>query len=104
MLQIDSAILLEEFRAIKLPKNERAFVDNARRSLQQNGDLMLAIKKELRLLARRYVRQLKALRIAREKAKKTVSLKKLGISSSEAARRVKARQQEEKENKNDFGF
>ncbi len=104
MLQIESGELLEEFRAIKLPKDVRAFVDNARDMLQECGDLPLGIKSELRAIAKRYGRQLRMLRESREKARRTVSMKKLGISQRRANELAENRRRAVEAQKNDLGF
>lgn len=104
MLQIETAFLLEEFRAIKLPVECRKMVDGYREKLQRNGDLLVSEKSEIRNLAKRYKKQLDALRLAREKAGRTVALKKLGLTISEANRRAAERKKKIEESKNDFGF
>ena len=104
MLQVETAVLLDDFRAIKLPGNVRKQVDAIRKMLQENGDIPLEKKRQVRDIARRYKKQLNMLRESRERGRKTLALKKLGIKRSEAEALAKEREAQKDAERNDMGF
>lgn len=103
MDQIGVKILLDELKCIKLPKDSRAFVNEA--SLQfSSGNLSMDIVLRIQAVARRYKDLLVELRLSRERAKKSLWKKNNGVSDEKMNLLVKARREKEEAEKADLGI
>lgn len=96
--------LLDDLRSVKLPSNTRAFVDRCRDSIQSNGDIPLDDKRKIREIGRRYSVQLNALHAARERARRTNSLKRMGITQEQANEMIANRRKAEDDARMDTGL
>lgn len=96
--------LLRDFRSIKLRKPQRDFVNEARAEFETNGALPRETVARLREMASNYSRQFKELYDARERARETNGLRRLGITRAEAERRSRERERCETEMANDLGI
>lgn len=103
MDQIGLKILLGELKCVKLPKDCRAFVNEA--ALQfSSGNLSTNIVLRIQAIARRYKDRLEELRTAREKAKRSLWKKNNGVTEGELAKLVNARRAKEEAEKSDLGI
>jgi hypothetical protein len=103
MDQIGLKILLDELKCIKLPKDSRVFINEA--SLQfSNGNLSTNIVLKIQAIARRYKDSLEELRLAREKAKRSIWKKDNGVTEGELAQIVNARRAKVETEKSDLGI
>lgn len=96
--------LLDDLRSVKLPSNTRAFVDRCRDSIQSNGDIPLDDKRKIREIGRRYSVQLNELHAARERAKRTNGLRRLGITNKQAQEMIAIRRKAEADARLDTGL
>ena len=96
--------VIHDLKSIKLPGDVRERVLFLIDKLKSSGDISIGEKKEIISIAKRYDRSLKNLYNAREKGRKTLALKKLGITRSKADELVMKREDEKKERREDLGF
>jgi len=103
MDQIGLKILLDELKCVKLPKDSRVFINEALLQFS-NGNLSTDIVLRIQAVARRYKDRLEELRLAREKAKKSLWKKNNGVTEGELTRIVNARRVKEEAEKADLGI
>lgn len=96
--------LMNGLRSIKLREIERQYVLDSIRLLSDNGDLSISRKIKIREIGNRYSVALKKLYKAREKAKKTNNLKRLGISVTRSNELVAHRRAEIEKRRIDRGI
>lgn len=96
--------ILRDLRSIKVPPAIRSYINESRSFFEANGALPIETQMRLRQLCNQYKRQMRELHSARARARKTNGLRALGISRSEAAKRVEARRAAEEARKKDVGF
>ena len=77
-------IMLEELRFIKLKPKARSIVDEARKMLQDNGNVPLSVVSSVRKVYKSYSKRLKEVAEARENGRKSIARSKMGITSDEA--------------------
>lgn len=104
MIEVSIVELLDDFKAIKLSKSNRVFVNECRGQLQYAGDLPYDKKRQLRTLARYHHRSLKELREARARARKTNGLKQMGLTMREASKLAAEKRVREDAAKADTGL
>jgi hypothetical protein len=103
MDQIGLKILLDELKCIKLPKDSRVFVNAA--ALQfSSGNLSTDIVLRIQAVARRYRDRLEELRLAREKAKRSLWKQNNGVTEGELAQIVNAKRAKDAAAKSDLGI
>lgn len=76
---------LRDLRSVKLRPEQRAFVDRARAVLEATGGIPLDVRMDLRRLCSCYAKQLTELHRARERARITNGLRKVGLTRADAA-------------------
>lgn len=96
--------VLKDLQSIKVPPKTRDYIDRARMYLQGEGGIPGDVQMQLRRIYNRYKKQVRELHSARARARKTNGLKSLGISSSEAAKRVERRKAADEARRRDVGF
>lgn len=79
------ANMLRDLRSVKMSEARRQFVDRTRGHFEATGALSLESLVQLRQVCRFYGRQLADLHAARERARITNGLRRIGMTRDEAA-------------------
>jgi len=87
-----------------MSKARRDFVDRARDRFESTGSLALETRMKLREFCVLYTKQMKELHAARERARITNGLRKIGMTRAEAAEIRNRRLEEERELRSDLGI
>lgn len=98
------ANILRDLRSVKMDKARRAFVDRTRDGFESTGAISLEVLIKLRKLCATYSRQLSELYQARERARITNGLRKIGMTRSEADAIRDKRLDAEREMRSDLGI
>lgn len=96
--------MLSDLKSIKLQPEDRTFVLAAVETFRGQGGVGPQTRDRLIELHRRHRRQIREVNEAREKARYTNGIKKLGLTRGEVAERAKARSQEEDRARSDLGI
>jgi hypothetical protein len=103
MDQIEVDILIGELKCIKLRSDERAYVDASAVQFK-NGNFSNSVVLRIQAIARRNKVKLEELRVAREKAKRSIWKKKNGVTEEQLADLVNAREAMKSAKKSDLGI
>ena len=96
--------MLRDLRSVKMRPRERADVDRLRARFQQTGAVSSNDERWLHDACRRYAKQIQELHEARDRARRTNSLRYLGLTRLEAERREIERDMAVRDANNDLGF
>jgi len=104
MEAVKVASILNDFRAIKLPKARRDFIDRCRERLESSGHLSRESLSELHSLLALYSRKISELHEARERARVSNGLRKMGMTREDAAKIRNERLEAERKHRSDLGI
>jgi hypothetical protein len=96
--------MLRDLRSVKMRSGERAEVDRLRACFQKTGAVSLANERWLHDACRRYAKQIQELHEARDRARRTNSLRTLGMTKLAAERLAAERDRAVQDANNDLGF
>jgi hypothetical protein len=98
------AVILRDLAGVKLPPPIRAFVLEQSVSMRRNGSVSLQVAVRLRKLYRDYRSRIELANEARERARVSMALERMGTSRSEYAELVEAEKRKQKAERDDYGF
>jgi len=96
--------LLNDLRQVKLPKQQRARLTQARVSFQAHGDLPTSVVVDLRALYRRHAKSIEKVYEARERARISMAKKRMGLSDDDLRERREERISGLRAQVEDLGF
>jgi len=96
--------MLRNLRSVKMRPRERADVDRLRARFQQTGVVSPNDERWLHDACRRYAKQIHELHEARDRARRTNSLRYLGLTRLAAERLAEERERAVQDAHNDLGF
>lgn len=96
--------ILNNLKCIKLPKQLRVFVLKTRSDLESTGVVGLAAVLKIRNIATRYQKKIIELQDSRDRARRTNSLKKVGMNRDDLEVQMAIRQAKKEKMSSDVGF